>query len=443
MKLNKRAILVACLLLVTVFIVCGCSAEKTPYEVNDREGYNVSVKFDANGGLFTTSTSVIVDSYDISKLQTNGEGQAELALIAPDNENRNKDAYKAVNNGYFLAGWYAERIESKDSDGNTVYTYGSKWDFEKDLLKVDASKTYTSAEPVLTLYAAWVPVFEVELYDLSTGKYVDSMTFDPTVSSEIQVPQWNKKTGMVDMYAFPKVDGSTFNGAYYDEAGTQAVDTPVITHPGSVDYSNGTANNGKMKLYVDWLEGEWYHIYTAEQFVDNASVKGNYIIHADLDFAEEIWPTSLMYGNFTGSIVGNGHTFKNVQLTQTNNSKVNAGMFGNLTDTAKISDLTLDNVTFTIQAGTRVVGTSYGLLAGTISASATLTNLNITNSALQIDSRCYFGADDYAIGLVCGMGNSDAVDYSGITCVAVGDAPERVRITVNENQVSVEFVSES
>lgn len=442
MKFNRKTILAVCLLLVTMIFVCGCTAEKTPYEINDGENYSVSVKYDANGGLFTTSTSVIVDSYNIADLKTNSNGQAEIALISPDNENRNKDAYTAVNNGYFLAGWYAERTESADADGNKVYTYAKKWDFEKDVLTVDAGGTYSSAEPVLTLYAAWVPLFEIEIYSLNTGEYVNSVTFDPSKTSDIMVPQWNEESGTIEMYDFPDYDGYTFNGAYYDEQGSQAVDTEVITHPGVVDYTTGTANNGSMKLYVDWQEGEWYHIYTAEQFVDNASLKGNYVIHADLDFSEEIWPTSLMYGNFTGSIVGNGHSFKNVQLAQTNNSKVNAGLFGNLTDTAQITDLTFDNVTFTIQAGTRVVGTSYGLLAGTISNTAVLTDVKVVNSTLQIDSGCYFGADDYSIGLVCGMGNTGAVDHSGIQCVAVGDEPDSVVITLNENQVNVEFVSE-
>lgn len=435
-------ILAVCLLLVTMVFVSGCAGEKTPYQINDADKFNVSVKFDANGGLFTTSTSVIVDSFNISELKTNSDGQAEIALIAPDNENRNKDAYKPVNNGYFLAGWYAERNESVDADGNKTYTYGKKWDFEKDLLKVDANGSYTSEEPVLTLYAAWVPLFEIEIYDLDSGDYLSSLTFDPTVTEQISVPKWNTETGAIDMFNFPEREGNTFNGAFYDAKGTEAVDTETIVHAGTVDYATGTAVDSKMKLYVDWLEGDWYHIYNAKQFTKNAGLSGNYVIHEDLDFADEIWPTSLMYGNFTGSIVGNGHTFKNIQVTQTNNSKVNAGLFGSLTDTAKISDLTLDNVTFLIKAGTRMVGTSFGLLAGTIAAEASLADVKIVNSTLQIDSGCYFGADDYAIGLVCGMGNSDVADHSGIQCEAVGENPGRVEITVNGNAVSVTFVEE-
>ncbi len=62
----------------------------------------------------------------------------------------------------------------------------------------------------------------------------------------------------------------------------------------------------------------------------------------------------------------------------------------------------------------------------------------MVNGLLQIDSACYFGTDDYTIGLVCGMGSAP-VDYTDITCVAVGDAPETVLIQVEDNTVTVEF----
>lgn len=437
MKLNIKAILTAGLLLSVLTFAACCAPEQTPYERNDAENYTVSVKFDANGGAFTTNTSVIVDSFNISGMQTNSSGEAEIALIPPDSEFRGNDAFTAVNSGYFLAGWYAQRTETLDEAGNSIYVYADKWDFEKDLLAVDASKTYSSQEPVLTLYAAWVPMFEIEFYDLATGEYLESMTFDPTAASEITVPAWNPETGTIEMYDFPKRAGYTFAGAYYDKDGTEPAEG-TVKHTGLVDYTNGMAKDHVMQLYVDWTEGEWYHIYNVEQFLDNASVSGSYVIHADLDFAEEIWPTSLMYGNFSGSIQGNGHTFKNITIEQTNNSKVNAGLFGHLIETASLTDLTFENVTFTIKSGTRVAGASFGLLSGTVSDQTVLTNVQIGNSRLQIDSGCYFGTDDYVIGLVCGMGSAD-VDASGITCEAVGDKPESVTITVSGNAVSVAF----
>lgn len=442
MNLKSKVMLMACLLLAALLVLGGCAAEKTPYQVNDGEQYTVSVKYDANGGTFTTNTSVIVDSYNIAEMTPGSDGQVGIALLPPDDKHRGNDAFTAVKNGYFLAGWYTQRTESGvDSEGNPVYTYAGKWDFSKDLVKVAANGTYTSEEPVVTLYAAWVPRFEIQFYSLEdTETPFGSYTFDPDKSESIRVPAWDPETGAMEMYDFPKRTGYTFHKVYYDAAGAQAVDADTITHPGVVDYTTGTAENVLLKLYVEWTKGEWYHIYNVDQFLDNASVNGNYVLHADLDFADKIWPTSLMYGNFSGSIQGNGHTLRNISLTQTNNSKVNAGLFGHLTETAKLTDLTLDNVTFTIKSGTRVAGTGYGLLTGSLSSDAQLQNVQVKNSRLQIDSGCYFGVDDYAIGLLCGMGDPSAVDLSGITCTVVGNDPDRVQAVVSGNTVTLEFV---
>ncbi len=439
MKQKIKVLLLTALTLGSMCLFTACGSEQTPYEINDEENYTVSVKYDANGGVFTTNTSVIVDSYNISDMKAE-DGVVEIPLITPDDKSRGNDAFKATKSGYFLAGWYSQRTEDgKDEDGKTLYTYGDKWDFEEDVLEVDVDKTYSSQEPVITLYAAWVPLFEIEFYSLGSGEYINSYEYDPTLVEEIKIPTWNEETGAVEMYNFPENDGYTFNGAYYDEAGTQQI-VSTLEHIGEVNEETGTADETVMKIYVDWLEGEWYHIYTVEQFLDNASIKGNYEIHADLDFTDENWPSSLMYGNFAGSIKGNGHKFTNIELKQTNNSKVNAGLFGNLTEEASITDLTFENVTFTIEKGTRVAGASFGLLAGTLSNDAHLLNVNILNGVIQIDSSCYFGVNDYSIGLLCGTGNAAVVPNAQITCVPTGDNPENVKISIEGNDVTVEIL---
>ena len=82
----------------------------------------------------------------------------------------------------------------------------------------------------------------------------------------------------------------------------------------------------------------------------------------------------------------------------------------------------------------------YGLLAGTISTDAELEAVSIVGSCLQIDSDCYFGVDEYIIGLVCGMGDPSRVNAE-ISCQVVGSAPERIVATVEDNEVTLEFVA--
>lgn len=433
---HKIKVLLLLFLLTAVALVAGCSAEDTPYQVNDREQFTVSVRYDANGGWFTTNTSVIVNSYNISGIPADSDGKVRIPLLAPDDPAKKNEAFAPANNGYFLAGWYAKRTQTEDG-----YIYSDRWDFESSRLEVNAAGGYSSSEPVLTLYAAWIPEFEVEFKDLQSGETLSGVGFVPSENDVLRLPVWDEKTGALDMFAFPERKGYTLSGVYYDAQGLQPADTEYLIHPGVVDLHNGVAKNTKLTVYLDWQEGEWYHIYSAEQFKKNASVSGNYVLCADLDFSDEIWPTSLMHGNFTGTILGNGHTIRNVSASQTNNSKVNSGLFGSITEAACIRDVTFENVTFTIEKGTRVAGACFGLFAGSVSDAADIQNVSVLSSRLLIDSSCYFGTEDYVIGLVCGLGDPTVLDSAEIVCEPCGNAPETVSVTVDGNEVTMQILA--
>ncbi len=434
---KTKYLLAAILLLAVAVLAVGCSDEKTPYDQNNDAGYCVSVKFDANGGQFTSNTSVIVDSYRISDLSPDSAGMVQIPLLAPDDAIRSDD-FPAEKAGHFLAGWYAQRTETTDAQGNTVYTYADKWDFAADTLPVDPKGSYSADAPVLTLYAVWAPVFQVEFYDLATGELLQTQKLDYTKGSTISIPQWNRETGALDMYSFPEKDDSTFAGVYYDAAGKQPITAGQILHSGVLDEATGTTTNATMKLYVDYMDGTWYHIYNADQFIANANLGGSYVLEADLDFTDKIWPTTLMYGTFTGTIQGNGHTMANIQAEQTNANRTTAGLFGRLAENAQLQDVAFSNVTFTIGKGAMKAGTTFGLLAGSIADTAQLTGVTLTDSTLAIDSGCYFGTDDYSIGLICGTGTTD-LDHSGITCLGVGDQPQNVQITLSGSTVAVKI----
>ena len=437
-KMNqwKKRIPLCLLLLITVLLFAGCG-EENPYAVNNSENFTVSIRFDANGGSFTTTdTRAITDSYNIANMAVNAEGKVEIPLLDPSDKTR-KDACTAAKDGYFLAGWYTQRTENADG----TYTYSDAWDFTSDRVQVDPNGQYSAEEPVLTLYAGWAPEFTVEYYDRADNTLIGTYKFSPASGMDVQIPEWDEETGALEMYKVPKRAGYTLQTISYDQEGLQIVDTPTITHPAVLDIASATVTNGTLKLYTSWKEGEWYRITSAQQFAKNFNPQGCYDILADLDFADVTWPTALMHGNFTGKINGNGHTISNVTLLQTDNSRLHTGLFGNLTEGAVVQDLTFDHVTLTIKGGARVAGASFGLLAGTISSDAQVTSVAVTESQLLIHSRCYFAFEDYVIGLLCGTGNVEA-DPSGITCVATGDNPEKVNITVNDSMVNLEFVTE-
>lgn len=433
MRKNFKLALLTFMLLATVFFAAACSSEPTPYDNNDADGYNVSVKFDANGGFFATSTSVIVDSYNISDLKPDSNGMVQIGLLAPDDSQRgSSDTFTATKNGYFLYGWYTERNESTDSEGNTVYTYANKWDFKSDVLDVDPSKSYTASEPVLTLYAAWVPMFEINFVTLGTDEVVGTYTYNPEATKEIRVPEWNMETGAMDMFRFPKKSGYTFNGAYYDAEGTESIEGTVI-HPSEVDEKTGTVDQHSMTVYVDWLKGDWYRISTVKQLKSNALPNGNYILEADLDFEGEDWPKIFTTSNFTGTIQGNGHVIKNVSIVQDQARITRFGLFGTLKSGSKLENVTFENVTMTIKAGFTGGEIFCGLLAGSIESDAVVSGIEIKGSAMQFDSSMFLTANDVGLGLICGDGDSGVVENADITVSAVGSNPEKLTITVSED----------
>lgn len=443
MKLKIKAVLLAVFILTALACISSCSAEVDQYAKNDTDNYNVSVKYDANGGFFTTNTSVIVDSYNISEMEE-VDGNAEIALLSPDNPVRGKnDTYSATKEGYFLAGWYTkcEKTNETDKNGNPVYSYEGKWDFEEDVLKVATDGEYSSKEPVITLYAAWLPMFEIEFVSIDSGEVLETMVYNPMDKAELLVPRWSEESGTVEMKDFPERKGYTFQRAYYDKEALLPIETESLVHTATIDYETAQAENTDMKVYVEWLEGEHYRIYTAEQLADNASVSGIYEIMNDLDFTEETWPTLFMQGNFAGKIIGNGHTLSNIDIVVNNNSKITFGLFGRISEEAEITDVTFENVTLTIQKGAMKVGTSYGLFAGTLSEGAKIENVTVGGEIL-VDSKCYFATEDFSMGLVCGLGDYTLVENAGIECKATGDNPERVNISVDENAVTLEITLE-
>ena len=67
-RLLKHLVWVAAIL-VAVTCITACSKWGTPYESMDKDGFNVSVRFDSNGGMFAGANDVCV--VDVFNLETN------------------------------------------------------------------------------------------------------------------------------------------------------------------------------------------------------------------------------------------------------------------------------------------------------------------------------------------------------------------------------------
>ena len=453
MKKIMKNIISALLLLAAVFCFTACSDNwQTPYASLGQDGYSVSVRFDANGGQFAGTNDVyIMDVFSLTDSVSVSADTAGFYLLSPDDEARGMSSFSISRNGYFLAGWYTEKALRVDENGNALddygvpcsesgraqgYTYSGRWNFEEDLLTVDAGGEYHAETPVATLYAAWIPYINYEFYSVDAG--TGEATYLETVRTvDLEIPEWNQKTGKLEMNKFPDRDGMTFDSAYLSED----LSTPLTESNSAaahyVDYETGTLNVESVAIYTTWLEGSWFKIYTAQQFCNNSRLDGNYIICADLDFSDAVWSPTLIKGTFTGTIEGNGYTFRNITATQADNSQIYGGLFGTVGSGAAIRDLNFENVQFTLAAGSRMQGSSFGLLAGSVAGDAALENITVSGT-LYISEKCY-PQSDYTIGLLCGSGRPDGVNYA-IDCLIAEDNSEKITISVEDDgTVTVTF----
>ena len=424
MKNLIKAFIITVVLIVAVCSIASCSQWDTPYETIEKDGYNVSVRFDPNGGIFAGTEDVfVVDVFNLENLKTNSSGNKEISLIAPNDPARNKGAYEISKSQSTLVGWYTQKSLRVDENGNALddygelvseskrpqgYTYSGYWDFDNAVLEIDPNKEYTSENSVLTLYAAWVPTYTYELYAQNGNGGFD--LYQTTQKVELNIPSWNDKTGKMDANGFPVIEGKTFDGASLSEDFSQLIESQV---PEMVDIETGTLKGtGVIKVYTRWLEGTWFKISTAKQFKDNSRLDGNYIILEDLDFNGVSWNNALATKAFVGKIVGNGHKFSNITVSQGDISQLRGGIFGELADGAEITDVAFENLTYKLMEGSKNNGAYFGLLAGAISGGAILDNVSVSGS-LKICSS--IPNTDYSVGLLTGSVVETGIDISSIT----------------------------
>lgn len=448
-KIKLTALLASALCL--LLVLSGCSQWELPYEGLNSEGYTVSVRFDPCGGAFANTENVqVVDVFRLADAKKDASGNYQLSLITPDDSRRGDRAFSVSKNGCFFAGWYRECSPRTDASGNPLdaygrptsesgleqgYTYSGLWNFESDTLSVPEDN-YSSEQPFLTLYAAWIPYFNFEFYVQNDQGGFD--LYESKQLIELDIPAWDLSSGKLNMNSFPEIDGKTFEGAYLDAAMTKPI-TEKLT--GDIDYEHGVSATEKICVYTKFAEGDWYRISTAEQFVKNSKLGGCYYIEADLDFTGLNWSAALAGGAFTGKIEGNGHKFSNITFIQADNSKTNGGLFGSLGSGASLRGVSFENIKYTLGAGSRMQAPHFGLLCGQLSADAALDSVSISGSEFIISGDIY--PQEYTLGALVGNGDNRGVSISGIAVKLADGAETKISIATDSasGEITLTFLN--
>ncbi len=359
------------------------------------------------------------------------------------------------------------------------YQYSDPWDFENDSCVLGEDlvlSPYDDDHPdkqvyMLTLYAAWCPQPYYEFYVEENEEWQVYGTVTLPTGSEyeekgLNVPKWDEDgSGAVDYatgtgsyvnFAFPEyvipADPETqteeqrftltdvYGGIEQTNDGykpiepyatnhlsTRDTSKETIVHPIKINYETGTATDVACSVYTVWEAGARYRITKAAQLNDNASADGIYEINANLDCSEiDEWKFSDIA--FRGTIIGKGHTVSGIHSTQSSADQIYyGGVFGRILADAKIEDISFD-VEFTLAAGTYRTTGSYGLLAGTLSFDAHLSDVTISGKLLVggrdfvdlLGGSIMYGQEvtTYSVGVVSGNCFGENIAARGVT---VGD----------------------
>ncbi len=450
---NKRlkVFLLSFTLLAILLLICSCSGDEGHYASYDEEGYTVSVKFDANGGSFSTGVSTIVDSYNTSLCKENGDGNKEIFILDPSNkEIRGDQSYDVGNADLCFAGWYRDMQICTDDDGNLTCQYSGRWDFTEPLV-IDADGDYTAEEPVMTLYAAWVPKFTYEFYAVDENGdeiLINTKSVNPTLGLELDMPIKDASSGRLYIGGgFPNeyineetgvnlLDSMSYDGIYLDSAMTLQVSTETLTHSGNYDPENVSYGNTVMKIYCSFKEGLWYEVNdykSLKKYITKNNV--HLILTDDIDFGGRFWG-DMANSEFNGEITsaeGECYSIMNVALEYSSSSSCCYGIFGSLGSDAVISNVTFSNIVMDVKAGAKN-GDAIGLLAGSIHADAVLTNVSVKDSKFVISaSKNVFFIDNITYGFVSGNGSTGGVDFS------VGNTVEYSNFNSKDEPLETEY----
>ncbi len=437
---RRKIILICCAAAVAVALTVGVviaiiNGNKSYFDSYEKEGYTVSVTFDTNGGTFKGSDSSIIDLYNPASI-----GEDGLKLLAPDDARRDKNnVIQVTKPGYFLAGWYTERTSIDANNPEAGYTYSGKWDFENDRVMIDAGAEYSADNSVLTLYAAWVPYYNFEIYtrDSNGNSYLLS-----TVSAlSLTIPEWHEGDVSLSMDNFPTRDGYTLDPdsiCYLDTMqkveATADGNKKIIT--GEWDEATATSLTPTIKLYTEWQEGKIYKIYSVDDLIKNADTEGYYYLYSDLDFSSAEWPATFLNGKFNGKIYGNGHKISNVSFESTSRSSLANGLFSSLGDNAYIENVKLENITHTIDLMAVAQDATFGLIAGTSNNGASFENVSVSGKLVFGDNcSALAGSNNFSVKTVIGNGDVTGINVDEIIVQKQNDENTSFELIVDDDGV--------
>lgn len=324
--MKVKIFLVAILACLLIPFFAGCGRNKDVFEDSANKGLTCRVTYDFGEGALEGKNSLLY-------LVAPGSPVPELGVT------ETKPAVKAPTyTGHRIAGYYV-----KEADGTE-----REWNFATDRVTGD-----------ITLYVRWKQNYSVRVVYGEQGElsYTLSVTSDDHVMNSFREAEW---------------EGHTFYGFYSDAA----FENP-ITFPYTAPVND---ENPTVTVYAKYIEGKYTIIRRVADFGKAIKAGTSYYIDADIDLTG----TNMSIGDsYSGRFIGNGHTIRGLTVTRKQGKNTTAyGLFGEIAKTAVFENITFEDVSVRIElSNDQNNQINYiGVLAGSVRAGATFTNVTITGN---------------------------------------------------------------
>jgi len=341
---KKKLFLLTLLLILATSLFVGCNSFKSRI---DAEDHNCKVIIDANGGV---RTNMEVRTYNMEKGSCIPVPSFIGNIIIPQ---PGKEYHTIV--GYFRVTLDENNEIVKDENGEIIW--GEQWDFQWDRVEGDVvlavkwsrDITYEFVEGVLDNGNALPDSFKFDAVCEHTfvdgvctqcfeieDEATNPMVYSVPSTHRIAEPSISEK---------PTAEGFTFMGYYWDKECKQEIAFPyVLTADDIARYEEQAAINKEYNLpiYTKWLQGEYELVETESDFTSVLANSNYYFLTDELDMTGK----KISMSNFSGTIEGNNCVIKNltIKITQAKNVVDYSAMFNKLTNTAKINNITFENL---------------------------------------------------------------------------------------------------
>lgn len=344
-RITVLTLIIALCIMVASLTACHVGDKPLFDDFLNQNGLTAQVTYYSNGGQFKNSAVISKEMY-----------HKPNDYIANFGVDVKKGEISKVN--YVFTGWnYAQLDENNNPvteiiDGKVHYKdSGVKANFPIQI--ADKQHIYLCATWELDVYLSYRLVSDVDITVNVKDEEGNTSQKTFTNGDEIKQEYFGTNTEIITSSQAPvTATNATFLQLFVDEDCTIPVGS-TLAKP---------SDGSNLNVYAKYIEGNWTLVKTAQQALNmfkQLHLDRKYYLFNNIDMSEQTGVIPATANECKATIQGNGYKISNLKVEPVNNkggaaqNDVSYSLFGALKSTAKITDLTIENVTinYTVSKG--------------------------------------------------------------------------------------------